>query len=125
MLKATKGARDAIMTKNLINLFDGATPDPDREIAATLFEHTPVRVERIVSSGQTTDVYDQDEHEWLVVLEGEADLLLVDAGETFTLKRGDTLWLPAHCRHQVTRTSDACVWLCVFWTAESTSEASL
>lgn len=97
------------------NLFSGLVFDPETELADRLFETEGFRVERIASSGQTSPVYDQEEHEWVLVLQGNADILLLDQEETRTLRTGDHLFIPAHMRHQVTRTSADCLWLCVFW----------
>ena len=76
-----------------------------------------VRVERIVSTGQTTDWYDQEETEFVSVLQGEATLEFEDGGQR-RLEAGDWLVLPPHRRHRVAATSGdpACIWLCMFWT---------
>lgn len=74
------------------------------------------RVERIVSCGQTSEWYDQDESEFVSLLQGEAELTWAD-GSTTRLLPGDTLTIPPHKRHRVSFTSEKppCVWLCVFW----------
>lgn len=74
-----------------------------------------VRVERIVSRGQTTAPgvwYDQDLDEWVALLSGRAALVFED-GEVVALGPGDWLLIPAHRRHRVTSTSvePPCVWL--------------
>lgn len=77
-----------------------------------------VRIERIISTGQTSDWYDQTEAEFVAVIQGTAIIEYANE-ETVTLKRGDTLLIPPHQKHRVTYTSTTppCVWLCVFYSA--------
>lgn len=84
---------------------------------AELLAEGDAKIERIISSGQTTPAdewYDQDSDEWVVLLDGEARLLFERAGE-ITLKKGDYLLIKAHERHRVTYTSNQpmCIWLAV------------
>ena len=77
-----------------------------------------VRVERIVSFGQVSPEgfwYDQDENEWVLLLEGSATLGFED-GSTQDLKPGDHLNIPAGQRHRVEKTDQKgrTVWLAVF-----------
>jgi len=82
----------------------------------TLAESPPVRVERIVSTGQTSDWFDQDETEFVALLDGRATLEF-DGGKTVPLAKGDWLVIAPHSRHRVAFTSaqPPCVWLCVFY----------
>jgi cupin 2 domain-containing protein len=101
----------------MINLL---APLPDAtggEIISTLLTHPGVRIERIVSQGQTTPAdqpYDQDADEWVLLLAGAARLWLEDRGE-LTLIPGDALHIPAHVRHRVswTQAEPPTVWLAV------------
>ena len=92
------------------------------EFFETLFRASgAVRVERIVSHGQTTpegEWYDQEEDEWVAVLEGEARLRYEDGAEVL-LRRGEHLFLPRHCRHRVVYTSCPCLWLAIHGTFTS------
>jgi mannose-6-phosphate isomerase-like protein (cupin superfamily) len=45
--------------------------------------------------------------------------LLVDQDKHIRLKQGDCFFIPARQRHQVTYTSETCLWLCVFWNDRS------
>ena len=83
------------------------------------------RVERIVSEGHTSPEgfwYDQDEWEWVAVLQGSAELEFEGHG-CVGLFAGEWVLIPAHERHRVTRTSTApqCVWLAVFGKNEEVS----
>ena len=61
------------------NLFFTDIPSKlPEELVEVLAENKHVRIERIVSTGQASPEgfwYDQEEHEWVVVLKGEAKLL--------------------------------------------------
>lgn len=100
-----------------MNLFASPPMPLSEELTEILAQGGSTRVERIVSTGQTTDWYDQTETEFVVVLQGEGDLEYKD-GTVKKLKAGDWLVLPPHQRHRVCRTSanPPCIWLCVFWT---------
>ncbi len=106
------------------SLFDAARfPSPaDEELLEVLAHGHNSRVERIVSTGQTTPEgqwYDQEQDEWVALLSGNAELTWKD-GEKTKLKAGDWLLIPAHARHRVTYTSTEppCVWLAFFFNDE-------
>jgi cupin 2 domain-containing protein len=74
----------------------------------------PVRIERIASSPFPEDcLYDQTQHEWVLLLQGKARLWV--EGEEIALSAGDALYIPARTRHRVLATSEEprCVWLAV------------
>ena len=101
------------------NLFASLPERPASEVFDTLLAHDKVRIERIVSRGHTAPAegwFDQDEHEWVLVLEGAGRLLFED-GRELELRRGDHLNIPAHARHKVTWTDPErlTVWLAVFY----------
>ncbi|MDD3513285.1 MAG: cupin domain-containing protein [Synergistaceae bacterium] len=91
---------------------------PDEEIFEELLRTPSFRMERIVSSGQASPPgfwYDQEEDEWVALLQGEAALEFED-GSADKLRSGDWVFLPAHMRHRVASTSlePPCIWLAVF-----------
>ena len=94
-----------------MNLFDFAIPDSG-ESFDTFLDHRNIKIVRIVSSDRLEEQqYCQDEDEWVVLLEGEATLL-VD-GVKKELKRGDSLFIPAHTPHTVLRTQNGTLWLAI------------
>ncbi len=104
---------DPLVPQNLLTQlarFDGA------EVFDTLLEgEDGLRIERIVSWGAASPEqgwYDQETAEWLVVLEGEAELEFAD-GARQMLVRGDSLYLAPHRLHRVLQTSSPCIWLTV------------
>ncbi len=99
------------------NLFDQPANLPADEYFEALTANPHCRIERIISTGQTTPAgewYDQAQDEWVVLLQGEAELAY-DNGERRYLKAGDYLLIPAHQRHRVefTTTDPCCIWLAI------------
>ncbi len=88
------------------------------EETTLLLQGEQVRIERIVSCGQSSPPgfwYDQDEDEWLLLLTGCGAIEFAD-GRIVILTAGDTLLIPAGERHRVasTATDEPTVWLAVF-----------
>ncbi len=101
-----------------VNIFDLPAPLPDDEVFTDLITARGIRIERIISNGQTTPAdewYDQDSDEWVVLIQGET-VLEYENGEKHRLIAGDHLLIPAHVRHRVVFTSEEppCIWLAVF-----------
>ena len=69
-------------------------------------------VERILSCGQTTDWQDNALGEFVLLLQGAAELEFQN--EKIDLSPGDYLYIPAHTRHRVSYTGEATLWLCVW-----------
>ena len=99
-----------------MNIFDLPQLPLSEELTTILAEAGNVRVERIISTGQTSDWYDQDETEFVALLEGEA-VIEFDDSRKVAMSKGDTIIIKPHERHRVsyTSTEPPCVWLCVFW----------
>ncbi len=102
------------------NLFAGLMPHAE-EYFDQLASGPHTRIERIVSWGQASPPgfwYDQEEAEWVAVLQGRARLTLRDPDEQLEMMPGDWLWIAAHRKHRVdwTLPDAATVWLAVFLT---------
>jgi cupin 2 domain-containing protein len=100
------------------NLFLDVPSDLADEQVTALLAVPNVRIERIVSMGQSSPPgfwYDQDWGEWVIVLAGSAGLLVEGEAEPRHLKPGDYMHLPAHKRHRIewTEAGRATVWLAV------------
>ncbi len=94
-----------------MNIYDTVIPQSG-ETFTPLLAHKNIKINRIVSSDDLVETeYLQEEDEWLVLLEGEATLLLNEAEQT--LKRGDTLFIPANTPHRVLYTQNGTLWLTV------------
>ena len=79
-----------------------------------------VRIERIVSAGQTTPAgqfYDPDWSEWVLLVQGSAEVLFEGESEPRLLRPGDYLRIPPHARHRVEWTSpdEPTVWLAIHY----------
>lgn len=77
-----------------------------------------VRIERIVSTGQTTPAgewFDQAWDEWVLVVAGTAEVLLEPEETPRRMTAGDYLFIPARRRHRVTFTDPAqpTIWLAI------------
>jgi cupin 2 domain-containing protein len=104
------------MQGNLLQPLPPAGPD---EVLDTLLARGAVRIERIVSFGQSSPDgfwYDQAEHEFVMLIAGNATLKF-DDGRTLDLTPGAWVDIPAHCRHRVEATAQdqPTVWLAVFF----------
>jgi cupin 2 domain-containing protein len=89
------------------------------EIFNTLFSEKNIKIEQIISSGHISPAegwYVQEQNEWVLLLEGDAKLEF-ENDLIKTLKKGDYLLIPAHCKHKVIYTSSEpqCIWLAVFF----------
>ena len=101
------------------NLFTGLPASISEEMVEVLARSSNVRIERIVSNGQCSAEgfwYDQDEHEWVVVLSGAGTILFGD-GKVLRLQPGDHVLIPAHTKHRVewTKPEEPTIWLAVFY----------
>jgi cupin 2 domain-containing protein len=89
------------------------------EVTDTLLAAPGLRIERIVSHGQTSPPdfwYDQPQAEWVLLVQGAARLRFADEPHEWVLVPGDWLHIRAHRRHRVewTDPSQPTVWLAVF-----------
>ena len=107
---------------NLFESIPSAMPGELVEVLAEGKGH--LRIVRLVSRGHASSDgfwYDQEEHEWVVLLSGSAVMSFEDpvSGEVnvVTLAPGDWLEIPPHARHRVesTSTDEPAVWLAVHW----------
>lgn len=102
------------------NLFAGIPSHLPDELYITLLDAAKVRIERIVSHGHTSPEgfwYDQNQHEWVVVLKGAARLRFEDDEQPIEMKSGDFVNIPAHTRHRVdwTTLDEPTIWLAVHY----------
>jgi cupin 2 domain-containing protein len=100
------------------SLFDGIPANLPEELFTTLHHAEGVRIERIVSEGHSSPKgfwYDQDQDEWVILLEGEAAIEFEGNPTPVELTRGSYLSIPAHQKHRVAQTSptEKTIWLAV------------
>ncbi|HZF71707.1 cupin domain-containing protein [Sulfuricurvum sp.] len=95
------------------NLYKMPNPTENNEIFSTLFHNETLKIESIRSNLKTPgELYDQDQDEWVLLLEGEAKLEI--GTQTREMISGDYLFLPKHTLHRVLSTSENALWLCIF-----------
>lgn len=108
----------------LANLFaDLPAASETAERLQTLLERSGLRIERIVSTGQSSPPgfwYDQPDAEWVVLLTGDAQLRFADEPQARSLYPGDFVEIVPHRRHRVDATSAdvPAVWLAIHYSAE-------
>lgn len=108
------------MTPSARNIFALIPDDLRYECFENILTGEHIRIERIVSQGHSSPAsgwYDQDEHEWVIVLKGAADIEF-DNQKTVHLVSGSHLNIPAHQRHKVAWTDPdtETIWLAVYYT---------
>ncbi|MEZ9356316.1 cupin domain-containing protein [Vibrio breoganii] len=101
------------------NLFSDIPDNLPNELFSDLLKSEHTRIERIISHGHTspdTGWYDQEEHEWVIVLKGEGEIEF-ESRETIKLGVGEYLNIPAHQKHRVAWTThkEPTLWLAVFY----------
>jgi len=99
------------------SLFDTIPSELPEEFFTILATGNGVTIERIVSKGHASPAgywYDQETHEWVLVVQGEARLQF-EGEDEIHLQAGDHLLIPAHARHRVAWTPDdrETIWVAV------------
>jgi cupin 2 domain-containing protein len=100
------------------NLFADIPASLPNELIETLLTRPNLRIERIVSHGHASPDnfwYDQDQHEFVVLLQGAAQLRFED--EIVSMTPGSFLEIPAYRRHRVewTTPDEPTIWLAIFY----------
>ena len=104
------------------SILDDINKNAKEEIFSDLVKNKNVRIERIVSTGQTSPKdfwYDQEENEFVLLLDGEAILEFKedDKVREVKLNKDDYIDIKAHVKHRVkyTDTKKPTIWLAVFY----------
>lgn len=102
------------------SLLAGPCPPSGEERTEVLLETRAWRLERIHSCDCSSPEgfwYEQQEHEWVMLLQGTAGLRFADQPADLVLRSGDSLWIRPGRRHRVTATDQApgTIWLALFW----------
>ena len=104
---------------DVTNVFAGIPADLPEEVVQTLLAAPGVRIERIISMGHRSPEgfwYDQEAHEWVLLLKGAARLRF-EGDEPIDLRPGAFVNIPAHRRHRVewTDPSEPTIWLAIHY----------
>ena len=105
------------------NLLSDLPAHVPAELVQTLLSAGPLRIERIVSLGHASPEgswYDQDTHEWVLLVSGAARLRF-EGEDAFELIAGSYVHIPAHRRHRVewTQPDAPTVWLAIHYSDSS------
>jgi cupin 2 domain-containing protein len=93
-------------------LLDGSDAPTIGESVEELVRVGGAVIEQILSSALDEAIdYDQDHDEWVVLLEGAAELEV--CGDRLSLERGDWVFLPRDTPHRLVRTTQGANWLAV------------
>lgn len=105
---------------SLANIFSAIPDHLPEELIDVLADTGAVRIERIISRGHASPEgfwYDQAQHEFVLLVKGEAELELLNPRERLYLRAGDYVVIAAQRKHRVVRTGndEDCIWLGVFY----------
>lgn len=101
----------------LNNIFSDIAEAGEEEQFDLLLKSPNCRIDRIVSAGHSSPKgfwYDQENDEFVLLLQGEA--VLEFENRRVALRAGDYLHIPKNCKHRLESSSldPVCIWLCVF-----------
>lgn len=105
------------MDMELKNIFADIEHVGEEEVFNVLGKSANCRIEGIAVAGYSSPKgfwYDQENDEFIMLLQGEATLEFED--RMVDMKAGDYLIIHKNCRHRIEKSSldPVCVWLCVF-----------
>lgn len=100
------------------NVFENIIIDKNKEQFFDLLKDDKIKIEKIVSNGQSSSVnfwYEQKENEFVLILKGNAILEYED--KDIELKEGDYINIKAFTKHRVkyTNKDEPTIWLAVFY----------
>ena len=120
--------------KGKMNIFDLKDLSEKEEVVKILTENENVRIEKIISTGQTTDWQESDKNEFVILIQGEAEIEYFENknfekneniienqrntnNKKLQLTKGDTILINKGERHRVSYTSKnpCCIWICIFF----------
>ncbi|MFS1444299.1 MULTISPECIES: cupin domain-containing protein [unclassified Vibrio] len=101
------------------NIYADIPSSLPNEMFNALISNENIRIERILSHGHSSPEegwYNQDENEWVMVLEGQGVIEFED-GRVVTLSKGDYINIAGREKHKVIGTVEnvVTIWLAVFY----------
>lgn len=96
-----------------MNIFEIDKIPENEEIITILEKRDSIKIERILSKGQTTEWMIQDKNEFVLLIQGSAIIEFED--KKIKMKKGDIVLINKGEKHRVSFTSENpyCIWLCV------------
>ena len=98
-----------------MNIFESEKLSMTEEIIEILAENKDVKIERIISAGQTTDWMSDTRKEFVILVQGRATIQFENG--KVDMSEGDTLLIEARRWHKVSYTSrdPHCIWICIYF----------
>ena len=114
--------QSSVAARSMTNLFAQIPASLPEEITETLVQAKNVWIERIVTCGQASPEgfwFDQDQNEWVAVIQGAARLQFED--EVVEMNSGDWVNITAHRKHRVAwmTPDEPTIWLAVFYECDA------
>jgi cupin 2 domain-containing protein len=102
------------------NVFTDIPGDLTEELVQNLVTTKSLCIERIVSLGHVSPAgfwYDQEMHEWILLIQGAARLRFEGEDQPIEMKPGSMINIPPHQRHRVewTDPNTQTIWLAVHY----------
>ena len=102
------------------NIFKDIPDCTREEIFESIVSAHHIQIMRITSMGQRSPDdfwYDQDDNEWVIVLQGRACLKLKESAKHVVMEPGDHQLIPAHTNHRVewTDPDEITIWLAIHY----------
>ncbi|RRD39003.1 cupin domain-containing protein [Leptotrichia sp. OH3620_COT-345] len=96
-----------------MNIFEIDKVPENEEIITILEKRDNIKIERILSKGQTTEWMIQDKNEFVLLIQGSAIIEFED--KKIKMEKGDIVLINKGEKHRVSFTSENpyCIWLCV------------
>lgn len=100
------------------NVFENIIIDKSKEQFFELLKNDNIKIEKIVSNGQSSPInfwYEQEKNEFVLILKGNA-IIEYESSE-LTLEEGDYINITAFTKHRVkyTNKQKPTIWLAVFY----------
>lgn len=101
------------------NIFENIPDELNDELFEPFVQNENIKIERIISKGHSSPKegwLEQDKNEWVIVLKGDAKVLLENK-EPLNLIAGSYIVIPAFTKHKVVWTNPdiETVWLAVHY----------
>lgn len=108
------------MMSDVKNIFTDIPENLRNELIEPLLQTANARMERIISKGHCSPIgfwYDQDDNEWVILLQGSAGLRFEEGKKLVVLNPGDYFHIDRHQKHRVewTDPDKETIWLALHY----------
>lgn len=108
------------MPMKIDNIYKNIPDNMPGELTEILLSKGALKIERIVSKGHSSPEgfwYDQEQNEFVLLVEGRAELAFENKKGHLILGKGDHVNIPAHVKHRVAWTDpeNDTIWLAIYY----------